>query len=101
MDTIHHKEQQYQIFPLSKNFYFHLSGIAKAWYGGAEFASLTKICNIDEGEIVRYFRMSIQVLKEMRVSSIISEKLKTKISNCLERINRDEINAERQLRQEI
>jgi superfamily II RNA helicase len=101
MQTIHNREQQYQIFPLSKTFYFHLSAIAKAWYGGAEFASLTKICNIDEGEIVRYFRMSIQVLKEMRVSSIIDEKLKIKISNCLERINRDEINAERQLRQEI
>ena len=54
-----------------------------------------------KAEIVRYFRMSIQVLKEMRSSKIISENLKNKMARCVSRVNRDVIDAEKQLRQEI
>jgi superfamily II RNA helicase len=98
---IHKHERSFRVYPLSKKFYFHLSEAAQAWLEGASFTKLNKFCEIDEGEIVRYFRMSIQVLKEMRSSKIISENLKTKIIHCLGRINRDVIDAEKQLRQEM
>jgi hypothetical protein len=45
--------------------------------------------------------MGIQVLKEIRSSEIIDKALKEKINCCIKRVNRDEIDAERQLRQEI
>lgn len=98
---VHKQERSFRVYPLSKKFYFNLSEAAQAWFEGASFTKLNKYCEIDEGEIVRYFRMSIQVLKEMRSSKIISESLKNKMSHCLNRTNRDVIDAEKQLRQEI
>jgi len=98
---IHKQERNFHIYPFSKKFYFHLSEASSAWWTGVHFTKLDKYCEVDEGEIVRYFRMSIQVLKEMRSSKIINERLKTKIIHCLQRVNRDVVDAEKQLRQEI
>jgi superfamily II RNA helicase len=101
MGNIHKQERIFRISPLGKKFYFHLSEAAGAWFHGATFDRLSKLCDIDEGEIVRYFRMSIQVLREMYTSHAINETLKTKISACLARVNRDVVDAEKQLRQEF
>ncbi|MBU2103028.1 MAG: hypothetical protein KKF80_06495, partial [Candidatus Omnitrophica bacterium] len=98
---IHREERRMRIFPLSKKFYFYLSEAAGAWFDGAGFERLEKLCGVDEGEIVRNFRMSIQVLREMLTSQIISEPLKMKITHCLRRVNRDVVDAEKQLRQEL
>ncbi|MFA7676985.1 MAG: DEAD/DEAH box helicase [Candidatus Omnitrophota bacterium] len=98
---IHKIEKSFRINPLSKNFFFNLSELSKVWYEGEDFSKLIRHCQIDEGEIVRYFRMGIQVLKEIRSSEIIDKALKEKINCCIKRVNRDEIDAERQLRQEI
>ena len=98
---IHKQERTFRIYPLSKKFYFHLNEASAAWIRGASFEKINRFCEIDEGEIVRYFRMSIQVLKEMHSSKIISESLKAKIYHILSKVNRDVIDAEKQLRQEI
>jgi len=99
--SIHKKERSFRIYPLSKKFFFHLADASRAWFEGTQFVKLEKYCSVDEGEIVRYFRMGIQVLRQLHSSEIISSPLKKKIHNCLIRVNRDIINAEKQLRQEI
>ena len=101
MRNINGIERNFNIHPLSKRFFFNLSEMAKLWIQGADFSRLNRFSPIDEGEIVRYFRMSIQVLKEMYSSSIISQDLKKKIVSCLKKVNRDVIDAEKQLRQQI
>lgn len=101
MYFIHKEERLFRIFPLSKKFYFHLCNAAQAWFEGAKFNTLSTHCSVDEGEIVRYFRMGIQVLREIYSSQTISKELKKKILNCLKIINRDVIDAEKQLRQEF
>ncbi|MCP4652955.1 MAG: DEAD/DEAH box helicase [Candidatus Omnitrophica bacterium] len=98
---INRLERKFRVAPLTKRFYFHLSEAGRAWFGGTDFKNLSKFCSVDEGEIVRYFRMSIQAFREIYSSPIIDAGLKTKIKNCLKRINRDVVDAERQLRQEI
>jgi len=98
---IHNQERRFRIYPLSKKFFFYLSEICQMWFAGASFSKISQHCTIDEGEIVRYFRMAIQVLREISTSSAITESLKRKISNCLKKVNRDVIDAEKQLRQEI
>ncbi|MDD5583850.1 MAG: DEAD/DEAH box helicase, partial [Candidatus Omnitrophica bacterium] len=100
LKDIHREERKFRVYPFSKKFYFHLSDAASAWFRGTNFYNLDKFCSVDEGEIVRYFRMSIQVLREMLTARIISENLKTKIVQCLKRVNRDVVDAEKQLRQE-
>ncbi|MBU1121514.1 MAG: DEAD/DEAH box helicase [Candidatus Omnitrophota bacterium] len=98
---IHRKERDFNIRDLSKTFYFHLSQYCTLWFQGADFAKLSKACHVDEGEIIRYIRMSIQVFREIYGSCTISPSLKIKIKNCLKKINRDEVDAEKQLRQKI
>ena len=101
MRHIHNKERKFHIYPMSKNFYFYLAELCQMWFQGVSFTTLSQACQIDQGEIVRYFRMSTQVLKEISTSQSISPGLKTKISTCLKKVNRDVIDAENQLRQEV
>jgi len=101
MRHIHRIERRFRIYPLSKKFYFHMAEASRAWFEGADFYKLNKFCSVDEGEIVRYLRMSIQVLREMNSSGIINDEFKHKLSTCIKRINRDVVDAERQLRQDL
>ena len=52
---------------------------------------------MDEGEVIRFYRMGIQVLREMRETPV-SEGLKQKINHAIELINRGVIDAEHQLK---
>ena len=99
--SIHGKERRFRIYPLSKKFYFHLSEASRAWYEGAPFTKILRITPIDEGSIVRYFRMSMQVLREMATSEAISKKFKEKLYLCRKRINRDVVDARKQLQETI
>ncbi|MCF7907930.1 MAG: DEAD/DEAH box helicase [Candidatus Omnitrophica bacterium] len=99
--NIHKKERLFRIYPLSKKFFFHLGQASKMWYQGQSFINTHKQCFVDEGELVRYFRMGIQVLREIRSSNIINPQLAIKISQTLKKVNRDIVNAENQLRQDL
>ncbi|MBN2120388.1 MAG: DEAD/DEAH box helicase [Candidatus Omnitrophica bacterium] len=98
---IHKTEKKYRVYPLSKRFYFHLSQLTCLWFDGIEFSKLAQFTDIDEGELVRYLRMNIQVLRELLSFEGVKEDFKKKVKNVLKRINRDVIDAEKQLRQEI
>jgi len=98
---IHKKERSFSVYPMSKKFFFHLSDISKMWYEKTDFSKIGKYSYVDEGEVVRYFRMAIQVLREIRSCEVISNSLKERISYCLYAVNRDVIDAEKQLRQDI
>jgi superfamily II RNA helicase len=53
----------------------------------------------DEGEVVRYFRMAIQILREIRESAVCSQVLKERITETIRVMNRDVVDAEKQLRE--
>lgn len=53
--------------------------------------------HIDEGEMIRYYRMSIQVLREI-LDTPASDTVKAKIEKAIHLINRDVIDAEAQLK---
>jgi len=48
---------------------------------------------------VRYFRMSVQVLREISTAPVTSYLLKDKIKETIRVINRDVVDAEKQLRE--
>ena len=58
---------------------------------------ILRYTNADEGEIIRYFRMAIQILREILDTSV-SEELKSRIRSVVNSISRDVIDAEKQLR---
>lgn len=97
MDKIQKKENGYSITPLSKGCFYHLSPSLEAWMRKERFEKILRYTDVDEGEIIRYFRMSIQILREMLDSGVPS-KLKDKIEKTIHLINRDFIDAEKQLR---
>jgi superfamily II RNA helicase len=98
---IYKAEKKFRIFPVSKKFFFNLSDAARAWYEGCSFYKLNKFTYADDGEIVRYFRIALQVMREMKTSKILSQNLREKINKCSLRIKRDIIDAEKELTEEI
>ncbi len=98
---INNKEKSFRIYPKTKRFFFHLSEISGLWIEGAKFSRVVQSSSIDEGTVVRYFRMAIQVLREIASCETINEDLKNKIMNCLRKVNRDVVDARQQLSQEI
>ena len=95
---IHKEELRCRITPKTKSPSFQLSHAIEAWMSHAPFARLTKLCDVDEGEIVRYFRMSVQLLRQLSESPASDPRLRTMANKALTRINRDVIDAEAQLR---
>ncbi len=95
---VHTKESIYKIYPATKLPHFHLATALEAWIGGCAFKDLGRHTDVDEGEIIRYFRMVIQLLRQLRQAPQVSDNLKNTAKSALQKINRDLVDAERQLR---
>ena len=91
------REKNLQITPLSKNYYYHLTSCLEAWMRKESFDKILNYTDADEGEIIRYFRMAIQILREI-LDTPASLNLKEKVKKAIELINHDIIDAEKQLR---
>ncbi len=98
-ERIKHRELRYKIYPISKPTFFHLANSMEAWLRGTNFAKVTQLSDSDEGELIRYFRMSIQILREINDAKISSYILRDKIRETIRVINRDIVDAEKQLRE--
>ncbi|MBU1037496.1 MAG: DEAD/DEAH box helicase [Candidatus Omnitrophica bacterium] len=92
------KESRARIYPFSKMPYFHLAKAMECWLNGMAFQKILQFTDTDEGELIRYFRMAVQILREIK-DTPISPELKTRISKALHYISRDVIDAEKQLRE--
>ena len=92
------KESHFRIFPHTKPPHFHLAPVITAWTKGESFEKLFRITTADEGELVRYFRMVIQLLRELAHAPHTSERLRHTAHQARTLINRDVVDAERQLR---
>ncbi|HIE26756.1 TPA: DEAD/DEAH box helicase [Candidatus Poribacteria bacterium] len=77
-----------------------LSVAMLAWSKGCDFEELHKYTDISDGDIVRAFRSAIDLLRQMRRVLEGHEDLRDRISRCIAKINRDVVDAERQLRVE-
>ena len=98
-NSIKFKERKYRIYPFSKEPYFNLSNAIEAWLRGTNFNKTLQATDTDEGEVVRYFRMAIQVLREISDAQVASHLLRAKIKETIRVINRDVVDAEKQLRE--
>jgi len=94
-----HRERKYRIYPFSKPACFHLACAMEAWLRGTAFDKILRLTDADEGELVRYFRMGVQILREIKDAPVCSQALKEKINDTIRVINRDVVDAERQLRE--
>ena len=96
--NLHRLELKYRIFPPIKFPHFNLAQAVEAWTNGEKFEKLSKWTPVDEGELVRYFRMILQLLRELALAPHASERLRGVAQKARRLINRDVVDAERQLR---
>nr|MBU1328438.1 DEAD/DEAH box helicase [Candidatus Omnitrophota bacterium] len=97
LENIEKSERKLKIRPFSKKYYFHLSPCLEAWVRNESFDNIMRYTDSDEGEIIRYFRMTVQILREI-MDTPCSQEFKGKILKLMHIINRDIIDAEKQLR---
>ena len=75
-----------------------LSTAILAWSQGCEFEDLHQYVNLADGDFVRSFRLVIDLLRQMRRAMVGHTALLDKLGRCIDKINRDVVDAERQLR---
>ena len=69
-----------------------------AWSRGCDFDTLEKYARLDAGDFVRAFRLVIDQLRQIRRAMSGHTALVDKLNRCIGKINRDVVDAERQLR---
>ena len=75
-----------------------LSASIWSWSRGCKFETLKELADLSDGDFVRTFRMVIDLLRQMKRTFKEHLPLNQKLENCIEKINRDVVDAERQLR---
>ena len=97
LGQIHKEENRLHIRPKTKVPAFHLSAALEVWFQGGVFHHLSRHTEVDEGEIIRYFRMTVQLLRQLADSPQSDTRLRAMALKAIHRINRDVIDAEAQL----
>ena len=89
-------ERLFKMETLSKRFNFHMSEAILAWMKGTVFEDLHHYTDVDEGEIIRNFRMVLQILRQILHMKDISENFHDKVKEAIYLIKRDIIDPESQ-----
>ena len=98
LKQVHLKESAHKVYPPTRPPHMHLAQAIEAWVGGAAFHELGRHADVDEGEIIRYFRMVVQLLRQLKQAPRVSDKLREIAGRAQKMINRDLVDAEKQLR---
>ncbi len=101
LQRIHREERQHRIWPPTKGPAFHRWMAMERWLAGDSLDKVTQVIQADEGELIRYFRMTIQLCRALALSPVAGAGLKEKSLRLLERINRDQVDAEAELRRSL
>ncbi len=96
--NIQQVENQHNVSELTPLLELHLCSAMRAWSRGCEFNDLTDYADVDPGDFVRTFRLVIDQLRQIRRAMPAHTALVDKLNRCIGKINRDVVDAERQLR---
>ena len=91
-------ENQHNVSDITPLMELHLCAAMRAWSRGCDFEQLTDYADIDPGDFVRTFRLVIDQLRQIRRAMSAHTALVDKLNRCIGKINRDVVDAERQLR---
>lgn len=80
-----------------KSLDFDLSLAAKRWVHGATFEDLARVSDLGDGDLVRTFRLSIQLMRQLRKAIPEDHDFGSRLLEAARSINRDVVDAERQL----
>lgn len=69
----------------------HLAVAAEIWCKGASFSDAVEAAGVDEGDLVFGFRRAIDVIRQVRQAGRGDEALASKLSRCIDKLDRDEV----------
>lgn len=69
----------------------HLAKAALMWSSGAPFSAVAEEAQVDEGDLVYAFRRGIDILRQVRHAAREDEVLAAKLTECIRRMDRDEV----------
>ncbi len=95
---IQHLEAKHKVTETTPLLELRLCTAMLAWSRGCDFDKLEKYADLDAGDFVRTFRLVIDQLRQIRRAMTGHTALVEKLNRCIGRINRDVVDAERQLR---
>jgi superfamily II RNA helicase len=98
IDSVQVLETRYQVAEMLPRLETKLSTVILAWSQGCEFEALQQYVNLADGDFVRVFRLVIDLLRQIRRAMAGHTGLLDKLDRCIDKINRDVVDAERQLR---
>ena len=95
---IQHLEVKHKVTEITPLLELRLCTAMLAWSGGCDFDKLEQYADLDAGDFVRTFRLVVDQLRQIRRAMSGHTSLVEKLNRCIGRINRDVVDAERQLR---
>ena len=96
--TVQGIENEYNVSDIIPLLEPRLCSAMLAWSRGCEFDKLPEYADLDAGDFVRTFRLVIDQLRQIRRAMLGHTALVDKLNRCIGKINRDVVDAERQLR---
>ncbi len=100
INRIHNCENRYGVKTLSKRCFYDLATPLSEWMKETPFEDIISMIKIDEGELIRYYRMGIQVMREL-LRTPVSDIVKGNLETAIALINHDVMDAESQLKEVI
>ncbi|MGH7161931.1 MAG: DEAD/DEAH box helicase, partial [Planctomycetota bacterium] len=91
------EEERHELAELTKTPDFALNEVALAWAKGASFEELQRLTSASEGDLVRTFRMALQLMRQLRRVLKGDDPLRAALHDAAARMDRDEVDARRQL----
>ncbi len=78
--------------------HFGLSAVLEEWWEGAPLAQVRRLTSASEGDLVRWLRLLIQYARQVRKAALVNETaVRKKLDTIIDTVNRDEVDARRQL----
>jgi len=98
LDDILIAEDSLDIEDRTKELDFRLQSAVHAWSRGCDWRDLEAHTSASDGDLVRYFRLAIQLLRNTLYALDKEDPLRARLRLCVDKLNRDVVDAERQLR---
>lgn len=98
VDDIGRAEERVELEDRTKLLEFKLAAAVNAWAKGCSWGELESYTGASDGDMVRFFRLALQLLKNTMYALPKGDPLRDKLRGAADRINRDVVDAERQLR---
>lgn len=98
VDPLLRAEARHEVEDPVKELDFRLMSAVQAWADGCEWHELPAYTGAGDGDLVRHFRLAIQLLRTTYHALEPKDPLRPRLRGAVDRLNRGLVDAERQLR---